>query len=153
MKKLLISLLAGIVLLALGVCIVYAQVVGDPVVLTEKAGLAWDAPTTNVDGTPLVDLDHYDVALAGAALDLNAGGDADAQASVECMDQECKFALSAMRAALPDGVYRAWARAVDHAGNASTWAVAPREMEIDKTPPKVVLRLRIVADVTVEVGP
>ncbi len=71
-------------------------------------------------------------------------------ATVTCMDEECSFALSAMREALPDGVYRAWAQAVDRAGNASTWAVAPRELEIDKTPPRTLLRFRIVADITVE---
>jgi len=91
-----------------------------PVPMTPTSVLVWDAPTTNVDGTPCDDLAGYVVAISGATVDLNAGGSLLAQVQVPdpLMTQQSVTPLASQRA---PGLYRLWVLAYDTAGNKSTW--------------------------------
>jgi hypothetical protein len=105
-----------------------------------KSGLQWTAPTENEDGSALLDLDHYVVAISTE--DLAAGGTALATKEVTCGEPTCQTVLSDLVATLPDGTYKAWARTVDHAGNESVWS-APVEFQLDKTVPKPPVSIQI----------
>jgi len=126
---------------------------GDPILITDKTGLEWDAPEKNVDGSPYDDHSHYTLALADAVADLNGTGQPAVTARVDCMDETCQAAIATLYEALGDGTYRAWVQAEDSAGNQSEWAVAPESMRVNKSVPGVVINLHIVADITGTITP
>ena len=86
-----------------------------------KIVIAWDAPTTNEDGTPLTDLSHYTVAISEETVDLNVEGDPLQTANVNCDQSTCNMRLNNIEN-LEDGKIRIWCRAVDTSGNVSVWS-------------------------------
>lgn len=110
-----------------------------------RAAFAWDAPATNVDGSPCADLASYELALSAAEVDLRSGGEPLELIAVPASQLQGSFQAVAD---LPEGRLRAWVRAVDDAGNPSEWA-GPLELLSDAVSPGAPGRLRVEVRVTV----
>lgn len=120
-----------------------------PVAANPKAILEWDAPITNVDGTPLLDLAGYIVALSLPGVDLNQGTSALTQLEVpEAATTE--QAIAPLVAGRPEGIYQLWVRAYDDAGNLSAWST-PLLIQIDAVTPASPTGLKLKVTVIVEV--
>jgi hypothetical protein len=114
---------------------------------TPTVRLAWDAPTTNADGTPLADLAGYVLAVTGPAVDLRTGG-----TPLATLDLKDPTPVNADATPLLAGItltkVRFWILAYDASGNKSAWS---NPAEYDKIPPDPAKNLRVTVTVTVEV--
>lgn len=122
----------------------------NPQPVPPTAVLAWDAPTTNADGTPLTDLAGFVVAISAAAEDLNTGGVQLARVKVEdpvLLEQ----ALTPLVEGLQPNTYQLWVLAYDESGNKSEWS-QPLLLYLDRNVPGAPGGLRIKITVIVEVN-
>jgi len=120
-----------------------------PVPANPQSVLQWDAPATNADGTPLLDLAGYVVALSLPGVDLNQGSAPLIQVDVtEATITE--QAIAPLVVAQPEGIYQLWVRAYDDAQNLGAWS-DPLLIQIDAARPSVPTGLRIKVTVIVEV--
>lgn len=117
-------------------------------IATPKSGIAWDAPQVNADDSPYDDHSHYIIAISDIGEDLNSGGSPLITAQSDCSESACELAIRDMTATLPDAQYRAWVRAVDHAGNESVWS-APLDFLYNRTVPSAPMGVRIVTTTTI----
>ena len=113
------DLLKGLaVLLALAVLLVSAALAFAVGPVVSACSLAWTAPTTNTDGTPLTDLARYEVQVGPApgvypTPPVSVGAVTPAPAPGTTVTHTCAAA---------DGQRYARVRACDLAGNCSTWS-------------------------------
>lgn len=94
------------------------EAVNPPTVVGKTVTTAWDAPTTNVDGTPYTDQGGYILAIAVENADLNG---ADEPLSTTPINDPAVTEIP-FNTSVPDGRYSFWVCAVDRVGNRSVWA-------------------------------
>jgi hypothetical protein len=124
------------------------EIVAEPGV---KVRAKWIRPETNTDGTPLVPISHFDLALAELSRNLNSGASPNIQEQVTCLDEECSHLLDAMRNALQPGSYVTWCRAVPDDGIPGDWVAAPQIYTVPKKKAGLVRQLRIEIDATITI--
>jgi hypothetical protein len=114
-----------------------------PVPLTAKTVALWEAPTLNEDGTPLIDLSHYDVALAAADAHLNTDDSPLALKRVDAISSTTEVQiLELFGDEVLAGVQSLWAAAVDHNGNRGRWA-GPVFLNFDAIAPGMLGNFRV----------
>lgn len=116
-----------------------------PTVVGKTVTLAWDAPTTNVDGTPYNDAGGYEVAIAAETADLN-GSDQPLETATITDPAVTEFPFSTTVAS---GRYSFWVRAFDRVGNNSVWT-GPVITTIDSVGPNPPINLTI--KITINIG-
>lgn len=120
-----------------------------PISANQNSILQWDAPTLNADGSQLMDLSGYVVALSAPGVDLNQGTAPLSQIDVP-EPQVTEQAIAPLIGTQADGIYQLWVRAYDDAGNLSAWSV-PLLIRTDSIVPATPTGLRIKITVIVEV--
>lgn len=146
MKRFIPALMLMVGSFALLVGVVFAQTV--PTV-SKTATYSWTAPTTNEDGTPLIDLAGYVIAVSANGTDLRTGGTPLASQAVTD-PAAVEVSATQLFASLPAGSYRAWVRAYDVAGNQGQWG-EPFAFNLDPVSPGVPTGLKVVVKVEVTV--
>lgn len=116
-----------------------AQTAGTPASLTSE--LAWDAPTTNADGTPLTDLAGYVLAISPETADLRAGDPPLQTVKIESSSQ-LQSDLVELGNGLPGGTYKFWVSAYDTAQNQGQWSL-PLTQQFDPVKPGTPTNVRI----------
>ena len=126
LRAIVAALAVGLLLLSLHQYRIFAQA---------APSLTWTAPTTNVDGSPLVDLAGYEAAAAAPTADLNTGGFPATTLKVDASTRAVP--LASLLTSVPDGDYSLWVRALDTSKNPSTWAgpIAHRKDTLPPGPP------------------
>jgi len=116
--------------------------------------VAWDAPTTNTDGTPLTDLLHYQLAVSKSPENPDASTEPVAYVTIPCDEPTCAFQLwddPGVKAMIDDAsIIYLQVRAVDWALNASDWS-NQLAVELDTLGPSAPVNIRIELSVSVTV--
>ena len=124
-----------------GTMIADAQAPAPPVVKKSvNSEIAWGAPQVNEDGTQLIDLQGYLVAVAGSNIDLRQPNTNpirsikyEGETLPQCPDGDCVVRAGRLFAGLPENgeQYHVFVQAYDDAGNVSRWSNPTNTFAID----------------------
>lgn len=117
----------------------------------ELLEIVWDAPVTNEDGSPLTDLDHYDIAVSKYSDSPDTSSHPVEFKSVSCNEATCSMKLWDHFSTLMADAQMIYVqvRAVDKALNASDWS-EQLAIPLDTMPPGIPKNLRV--RVIIEIG-
>lgn len=104
--------------------------------------VAWDAPTTNEDGTPCTDLGGFKLALSAIGDDLRVSGSTIKVVNIT-QPTVTEYQLQGFLTDQSDGDYRLWVLAYDLSANESEWA-DPVDIRWDQKRPGKPGRVRII---------
>jgi hypothetical protein len=136
--------LALLPLLALGQTVTVPRVGQSPI-------LSWERPQLNEDGSALTDLRGYEIAITPPGANLQPS--TTPSSGLQFLDSSAalELDLGQLLGPLQSGLYKAWIRAVDTAGNRSRWS-SPLDFEYDRLAPAAPTLRGIRVRITVDVG-
>lgn len=100
-----------------------------------RSEILWDAPVLNEDGTPVTDLNHYEIIVTAGTV--HPGSEEVARTTTVLTTQRLVYLIEHQ----PEGDYTVWVRAVDNAGNRSQWVALHFQWDVTATAAPVNLRM------------